>query len=85
MIEHVRDGVARFHHDQADRAGFEIATILAGSKCGNRSARNRGQRTIESAHDRADPYLMGRARKSVSTAFAFFGVNETGMAQLVRI
>jgi hypothetical protein len=25
---------------------------------------------------------MGRARKSVATAFAFFGVDETGMAQL---
>jgi hypothetical protein len=35
MIEHVGYSVARFHHDQADGAGFEIAAILARSKCGD--------------------------------------------------
>ena len=68
MIEDVRDRVSRFDHDQSDRAGFEIAAIVARSKCGDRSARNGGQRAIESAHDRAHPDLMRRARKSVPSA-----------------
>ena len=43
---------------------------------------NGGQRTVESAHDRADPYLMGRACESVSAAFAFLGVDEAGVSEL---
>jgi hypothetical protein len=61
-VEHVGDGIARFDHDQADRAGFEIAAILARSKGGDRSARNWRQRTIKGAHDRADPDLDAQAR-----------------------
>ena len=43
---------------------------------------NWGQRTIESAHDRADPDLMGRASESVSAAFAFLGIDEAGVPEL---
>ena len=43
---------------------------------------NWGQRTIESAHDRADLDLMGRAGESVATAFAFLGVDEAGVSEL---
>ena len=43
---------------------------------------NWGQRTIESAHDRADPDLMGRARESVAAAFAFLGVDEASVSEL---
>ena len=40
-IEHARDRVARGDHDQADRAGFEVAAIVAGSIRGDRSAGDR--------------------------------------------
>jgi hypothetical protein len=35
VIEHARDGIAGFDHDEADRARLEIAAILAGSKSGH--------------------------------------------------
>src|ERR1700761_4109620 len=72
-IEDVRDGVARFDHDEADRAGFQIAAIVAGSERSDRGARYGGERAVERAHDRSDPYLMGRARQRVSAALALLG------------
>ena len=83
-IEHVRDGVARFDHDEADRAGFEIAAIIAGPKSRDRSAGNRGQRTIEGAYDRSDRDLMGRAGESISAALPLLGVDETRVAQFAQ-
>jgi hypothetical protein len=75
-IKHVRDGVARFDHNQADRTGLKISAIVARSERGDRRAGKGGQRTIESAHDRANPDFMSRARESVATPFAFLGVDE---------
>jgi serine/threonine protein kinase len=40
-IEHARDRVARGDHDQPDRAGFEVAAIVAGSIRRDRSAGDR--------------------------------------------
>ena len=75
-IKHVPDGVVRFDHNQADRTGLKISAIVARSERGDRRAGKGGQRTIESAHDRANPDFMSRARESVAIPFAFLGVDE---------
>jgi hypothetical protein len=82
VIEHARDGIAGFDHDEADRARLEIAAILAGSKSGHRSARNGSQGTIEGTHNCAHTNLMRRSCESVASAFAFLGVNETGVSEV---
>jgi hypothetical protein len=80
-IEHIRNGVAGVDHDQADRAGFEIAAIVAGPESGDRSAWDWGQRTVEDAHDCADWYLMRQPREGVSPALPLLRVDEAGVPE----
>ncbi len=82
VIEHVRDGVACGDHDQADRAGFEVAAIVARSICRYGSARNRREGTVEGAHDRANSNLGGWTGKRVPAPLALVGKNKTGVTQL---
>jgi hypothetical protein len=82
VIEHARDCIAGFDHDEADRARLEIAAILAGSKSGHRSTRSGSQGTIEGTHNRTHTNLMRRACESVASAFPFLGVSEARVSDV---
>ena len=81
VIEHARNGVARFNHDDTNGAGFEVVAIVAGSKRSDRGARDWRQRTIEGAHNRAHADFVGGASQCISSAFALLGIDETRVSQ----
>ena len=64
VIEHVGDGVASGDHDQADRTGFEIAAIVARSKCRDGSAPGIGARGPSRARTIAPIQISSAGRAS---------------------
>jgi hypothetical protein len=73
-IKHVRDGVARFDHNQRTEQDLRSPQSSQGRNAVT-DAQGRGPKD-QSAHDRANPDFMSRARESVAAPFAFLGVDE---------
>ena len=82
VVQHGRDRIACFEHDQANAAIFFVGTIVATPVGVFTGAGDWSERSVKDADNVTDLNVMRRPGQGITSAFAFFRKNKAGVAKL---